>query len=425
MLHKGRLLYAVMPRISASLLDEVPVCLRHFKNTKFYTVPIHTISLLFSIGVYVLFWLIYPFEKIKIAPIVAMRLGHLVAGPETFLRKRQIAGLPEKTWYVFLAGRSANRQLLTMWKRYLPVVESRVLYGLWHRSEWFWSKTRFYHSLWHTSTEYYEFHNARPTLVFTPTEEERGRAFLRQHGLRHETDWFVCVYARDDKYLKVVMPNSNFSYHDYRNADINTFHLAIGCIIERGGYVFRMGQHVDRSLQYQHSKVIDYATHFRDDFIDIYLAAKCRFFMGSLSGISDVAMLFDTPRLGINNAPLGNSPYSRNSLFIPKKVKCIKTDRYVPFKEVFEATTGKDNQALWSVYEFAKIGYKYEDDTPEEIRDVTIEMLDRLEGRFVESCEDRDLQDEFFRLIPSNHQGYGIKVPIGREFLRKYKCLLG
>jgi hypothetical protein len=46
-----------------------------------------------------------------------------------------------------------------------------------------------------------------PALSFTEDEEARGRDALRAMGLDPETDWFVCLFARDPVYLKNLLPD--------------------------------------------------------------------------------------------------------------------------------------------------------------------------------------------------------------------------
>jgi putative glycosyltransferase (TIGR04372 family) len=64
------------------------------------------------------------------------------------------------------------------------------------------------------------------------------------------------------------------------------------------------------------------------------------------------------------------------------------------------------------------------DNSPEEIRDLAVEMLDTLEDRNVRSQEDAALQRRFQALVRPGHYAYGSTSRIGRDFLRKYAALL-
>lgn len=380
-----------------------------------------TIVSLIAMGV---FWVLYPFVKIKVAGMISQRIGHFAGNTDLFFRRRQIYGIPPRTFYIFLAGSVCNRQLMTMWKRHLFIVENRLLRGLFNYSEWLWQKTRFYGSLDWNSNEHYEFHAGKPTLAFTPQEEERGRSFLKKKGLNPDTDWFVCIYARDAEYMKTVFSRKAFnkrdwSYHDYRNADINTFNLAVQHIVDQGGYVFRMGQHVEKAFDFKHEHVFDYAVHDRDDFLDIYLMARCRFVLGTTAGICDVAMLFDVPRICVDTAPPCVPPHGKANLFIPKKIKRAATGEYVPFSEFIQKTKDQLTPMLWYSQAVANAGYEYENNSEHEILMVTQEMMERLAGEFKPTEQDLEQQKAYFDLFPKDHWAACIKTPVGRDFMRE------
>jgi len=59
-----------------------------------------------------------------------------------------------------------------------------------------------------------------------------------------------------------------------------------------------------------------------------------------------------------------------------------------------------------------------EDNSEQEICDVTQEMIERLEGTFKQDKEDRIRVEKYFDLFPADHWAAGVKTPIGRDFLR-------
>lgn len=271
--------------------------------------------------------------------------------------------------------------------------------------------------------EYFEFQQGQPTLKFTPEEKSRGQGELRKMGLSAK-DWFVIIYARDPLYLKTVIPENDWSYHDYRNMDINTFRLAIDYIIQKGGFVIRIGHHVMQTLNYHHPRVIDYATTCRTDFMDIYLSAECRFCVGSSGGATDISMIFDRPRVAISVAPPFNAPWSKNAIYIPKKIKNKKTDEYVPFGKFAQETQGREKTVWFLDQAFQENGYQYEDNTEQEILAATREMYEKLEGTRVTTEEDSELLEAYYSLLPKDHWASQIKTPIGQDFLRENRQLI-
>ena len=183
-----------------------------------------------------------------------------------------------------------------------------------------------------------------------------------------------------------------------------------------------MGYHVNKPVSFKHPKFIDYAITHRQDFMDIYLMAKCRFVLGTTSGICDIAMIFDRPRIGVNWVPIGHVPWGKNSLYIPKKVKYRKTEEYVSFSKLIRESKNRFSEFLWNGHMFQEKGYIYEGNSPSEILDVTKEMIKRLNGEFNKTNEDRLLQ-KYYQLFPSDHWSFQVKTPIGLEFLKKHQHL--
>jgi len=45
-------------------------------------------------------------------------------------------------------------------------------------------------------------------------------------------------------------------------------------------------------LETDNSRIIDYASGCRNDFMDIYLGANCRFYLGDTAGLAGLPVLF-------------------------------------------------------------------------------------------------------------------------------------
>ena len=399
-----------------SLRELVAAILRRL----FYTYPLLLITPFFYLLLFFSIRLLAPWKKIIIGNLVTERIGHLGTNTDLFLRKQQLNSTDHT--YLFFAGNPCNHQLLMMWKRHLHIIESPILHDLMLNSRRWWEKTSHYEPLVTNFNEYEIYQATQPTLEFTVQDEESGQALLKQMGIDLDQDWFVCIFARDIQYLNTVYPKGDWSYHYYRNADIENFKLVSEYITTLGGYVLRIGSHVEKPFDLPNPKIIDYASHFQTDFLDIFVISKCRIVLGSPSGICDIAMAFDVPYLGINTSLIGNAPHGKNGLFIPKKVKSRHNHHYIPFSQIIQETrnceVGKLIEKWWQ-----KAGYEFEENTPEEILDVTKEMIRRLDGSFSLSEEDTRLLEKYFELYPEDHWTKEIKNPIGIEFLKKNQLL--
>jgi hypothetical protein len=74
--------------------------------------------------------------------------------------------------------------------------------------------------------------------------------------------------------------------------------------------------------------------------------------------------------------------------------------------------------------EFVERGLRQVDNTPQEIAELAIEMMDRLDGHVEDEPDDADLQERFRALIQPHHFCWHASARIGRDFLRRHRALL-
>lgn len=377
-----------------------------------------TISFLFGIFLIVIFAVCELFWRIRIVEL-PKRFGEVAVKAYLFLKRQEINGKAKRTFYIFISGPPVNRQLLDMFKRKLFILESTNFIPLRIFPSWLLSKTRFFITLSQNSNEYYEFNYGKPLLEFILEEEERGSKFLKDKmGIDLNKDWFICIFARDPEYLKFYAPDKNACGHDYRNSDIDSYRKAVEFVIGKGGYVIRMGSIVNKPMNFKHEKFIDYSVTCREDFMDIYLLARCRFFISAPAGIHSIRSIFHAPILIVNSTPVGFAPYGKNDIYIPKKIRNVNTGKFEPIKPLIEKI-GNNPDILFNGNKFRDLGYEYVNNSEDEILDVTEEMLERLEGTFEYSDSDKLLQEQYRKIFPEDHWAVQAKkIPIGRDFLR-------
>jgi putative glycosyltransferase (TIGR04372 family) len=379
------------------------------------------LGLLSSVLVVLILWILKPVFWLKVGRLSSARIGHLTLNTDLFLRRRQLGIYPDGPFYCFLSDprELANRQLLTMFKRVIPVCESRILILMFVGIRPILKRTPFYQDLSYNADEDYEFKNANSTLSFTPDEIEKGRKFLNRMNVDLDKDEFVCIFARDDAYLNHAIPYNNWNYHNIRNSDIDNLIKTAKYLIEKGYIVIRMGSIVKNPINFSHEKMIDYPySGDRSDFLDIFLHAHCKFLISAgASGINSVADIFDRPILFVDVMEFGKiMPLSKHGLFTPKKYKYSNTNNYLHFEDA------KKFGDYW--HHMTRLGLEYENNRPEDILEATQEMLMRLEGRFKYSPEDERLIQAFNKLwAESGTFGSCIKTPIGMAWLKKNQAL--
>ena len=367
---------------------------------------------------------LHPFIRIRIGLLNYARIGHLATNTELCMRRMSVASPTRKTVNIFLAGTPpANRQLLDMIKRRLIVVESNYLYemlqSIYQRTldDKIWISLRQSgYGLWK------DWGIAGPQLSFTREEKIKGEAVMQSIGVTPEQP-FVCFCARDKKYLDVAQSwrsRLDWSYHDYRNNDIKNYMNAATFLADNGIPAIRMGSVVEKALDLNRLDIIDYASHKRSDFADVFLAAHCKFFLGDTGGLFGPAAIFGVPFAAVNLTPLRIAPRTSLDLFIPKKYRYRDTQKFLTIREIIEI--GAHDWGRTELY--TQAGIDVVENSSEEILDLVVEMNERIDGTWVDDDDDHDLQLLYRSMFPKNHPIVGHPSRIGARFLRKNAWLL-
>jgi len=349
-------------------------------------------------------------------------IGHLAAEPCCYL-KEQFMGAHPKYLVIMLApsNKVANRCLLEYWRKYFKIITSPTLcLLLYPLSEQKILKCDIEQYVMndHEEALIYEVNNkwvGRPPLLsLSESDRERGWRCLQDLGIP-EGAWYVCIHCREPG------NRPQDKSHVHRDVDIYTYFLAMKAIVDRGGWCIRLGDTAMKPLPPMHN-VIDYAhLGVKSDWMDVFLCASGRFLLGSNSGLSVLVSVFGIPCALANIIPLSVLPVQDTDIGIPKLLWSNAEQRYLTFREVLDSPMSKAN-FFGDMYEKADI--KIVDNSPEEIRDLALEMLDRVEGRTTYTSDDERLQQKFKLLLKPGHYGYRASSRLCSSFLRKYEILL-
>jgi putative glycosyltransferase (TIGR04372 family) len=259
-----------------------------------------------------------------------------------------------------------------------------------------------------------------PHLSFTEKENQRGIKELSELGLPEGEPYF-CFLARDSAYLKSQFPDRNYEYQRYRDSNICDSMLAAQTLVELGYYGIRMGAVTLEALPTPDPRIIDYSTHRRTDFLDIYLSATCEFFICDTAGLSSVPRIFRRPLVWVNHIPLEHAPtWGSQDLFIPKKLKAKSDGRLLTFKEILGSEIGR----FLTSQDYEEMGIEVVNNTPEEIRDLVLEMVGRINGDWNETSRDNSLQERFWSHFRPSSLNKVFRSRIGTTFLRTNEELL-
>ena len=355
-----------------------------------------------------------PFVIIRIEKIPSANFGDFNLYPAIYYCNKKLGiDQPKKKCidlvYIHYNDKVFNKQLAIMWKRKLkffsgyfldPISRVNKLLPGWekHTIKTLYSKKREIGNLFEKCK----------TIEFNKDEDERGKQILNKFGLT-KNDKFVCFAIRDGAYQlkKISKRYRDWSYQDFRNFEIDKFMMAAEELASRGYYVFRMGVVTEKKFKSNNSKIIDYAnSNLRSDFMDIYLGAKCTFCVATNYGFDALPNIFNKPivMLGL---PLGDLRTNNEKFIIMTKHHILKNEqRKLSLSEIFSLGLAFS----FNSKDFEKKGVELVHNSPEEIKDLVLEMTDFIEFNKTLSKEEEDLQKNFRYLYALNFKRFEHQV---------------
>jgi putative glycosyltransferase (TIGR04372 family) len=178
-----------------------------------------------------------------------------------------------------------------------------------------------------------------------------------------------------------------------------------------------MGASVMNRMISDNPMVIDYASNgMRSDFMDIYLGANCKFCISNGTGFDAVPYIFRRPILYVDHVPLGIiNTFSSRFMATTKKHWLISENRELSLEEILQ----NDVCFYTKSQDYELAGIELRESSPNDIKQVVIEMEERLSGDWIATEEDENLQAYFWSIFPKNHLHGEIRSRVGTHFLKK------
>jgi len=329
--------------------------------------------------------LLSPFVRIRFGSLRSDRIGHFAGDPELDLCRLALSADRRPTLVLasfrdpLRAGRPVNSFLAELWRRHLRIIPAWLMDpAIWIERRVSRSGNRY--ELFRRGDRDTEGLLTRvPRACFLSVAEiERGWEVMASMGVPRGAP-FVIVNARDSAYLSRLYPFSDWSYHDYRNVDVETYNPAARLLVEHGYRVIRVGRAVERPWT-AHSGdgwIVDYSSsEFVSDFMDVFLCSECAFMMSNQSGIDSLASFtFRRPVLLVGVAPVGLL-----HTFLSRSIAVIKHYVDVASGERLSLAGIADRGLMTGVSSelYSEAGVRLEGNSPAEILDATSEMLEFL-----------------------------------------------
>ena len=258
-----------------------------------------------------------------------------------------------------------------------------------------------------------------PSVSFTDAEEALGQKFLEDQGItKHE---YICYTVRTESYyLARIVDGVTLKPQTQRNPSESTYLEVADYLASAGFKILRMCKDLDTVLdEKKFPNVIDYASESRSDFLDVYLMKYCKYAFVGNTGIVWLRWLWNLPNV------LGEVYEIRRNqiagdLFLLQKVWLKRESRFATFSEIFSMPGYSEDKHQ------DRLGVKLIKNTAEEIKAACDEMNARIDGTWIPSAEDEELQRRYQELLikysdkPKMNGG----GRVGTQFLRDNQDLL-
>ncbi len=129
-------------------------------------------------------------------------------------------------------------------------------------------------------------------------------------------DWYVCLHVRDAGFYTEFQGFGQ----THRNGELEAYRDAIDYLTKQGGWVIKMGG-ANSSPMPPLPRVVDYARlKVKSEFLDLHLIRHASFFIGTTSGLTNIAISFNVPCALVNCITTDAQLWSSQVRFILKPV---------------------------------------------------------------------------------------------------------
>ena len=396
----------------------------------FSLIKIKYLFIIFLLSPFLIFIvLIKPIVLIRFGSLICNRIGH-ITDAELYLLinkfKKKV-----KSFDIWVAGDSiSNKQLLIILKRKFLIIQHLFIFykALEMLSKYINIYSEHIITLDYILKNHSLFYKHPIQLNLTKQEINKGELILKQFGIPKNAK-IICVSSRDNLYLRRAHPSVDFSYHNYRDSNVNNYIPAIKALIKKNFYVVKMGKIAAKRVNIKSNKFIDYSFHpLRSDLMDFFLAYKCYFWIGNNTGLDQVARVFRKPLVLTNMAPfMALRMYAKKNYYLLKTYVNSKNQK-LSISKIFDY--GIENS--FHSENFKKKKIQLIEHNPKEYKDVILESLKLMKDSWrIKNKKDFELQRKFRKLYLKKIKEFNfvdlygkIKSIYSPYFLRKNQWFL-
>ncbi len=240
-------------------------------------------------------------------------------------------------------------------------------------------------------------------FLFDKEKNKIGLNFLKKNGYKNNK--IVCLLVRDNFFKeKYSNQNKDWSYHNFRNADINNYKKAVKFLLKKNYFVIRIGRGSEKQIYFKDKNYFDYSKiNIEDDFLDFWIISKCHFCITTGSGIDEACSVYKKPILDTNFFPISKVRSGQNyCISIFKKIFEKKTKKYLNLSQIIKLDkNGLSIFRDFHAYKTSNFKKKYIliDNSSDEILEAVKEIESRLNNSFIETKKNNENQKKFWDIF--------------------------
>jgi putative glycosyltransferase (TIGR04372 family) len=203
-------------------------------------------------------------------------------------------------------------------------------------------------------------------------------------GMRPD-DWYVCLHLRDASHYGEMSGTGQ----THRNAGVEGYLETLNYVTSQGGWVIKLGGPRSPKLP-KMPGVFDYArSAYKSRLLDVHLIRNARYFIGTTSGLTDVAASLGTPCALVNCVSADAQMWGAGSRFALKRIR-LRDGRDLTQREL---TSAPWRWRAFGADVLARYGAVPVENTPEEVLETVKEVEAEQRGereRYESSFADAD-----------------------------------
>jgi len=362
--------------------------------------------------------LIYPIEiwLMKLGPDKA---SHFINGIEAHLRRSQLEK-KKSIKIVVWPQKFPNEALAQLYRRVVHIVGPKQKLFAKVLPFVIWKRKVYKHSVNTADPRILEMMDKGATTIDFDEAQIAAGQKLETTVFGESGSTFVLFSYTSSKYRAEV----DKKYHKSDNLveklpKPEAFESVISKLTLSGVRVVRQGLFLeDNPVLTSAGLIVPNSQDYMPGFLDVWLASRCKFLLTAHTGAYFFAEAFNKPWVMTDAHTFAYPTWSSRGTLIFCLCWNEEEQKIASFQWM------KDNPR-WC-YDSVRVGklWKVVHNTPEQITDVVTEKLARINGEWVDSVEDQELQKRFQRFVFGEVKDFTFLPRAGTKFLREHQHLL-